>query len=81
MAQAVRHRTLTAEARFRTWVSTCGICGGQSGIETGTFLRFPLSVSFHRVSPYPHIIWGTNNRPVYGRSSETKSHHIEMNSN
>ena len=35
MAQAVRRRPLTAEARVRSRVSTCGICGGQSGTGTG----------------------------------------------
>jgi hypothetical protein len=35
MAQAISRRPLTAEARFRSRVSPCGICGGQSGTETG----------------------------------------------
>jgi hypothetical protein len=35
MAQAVSRRPLTTEARVRSPVSPCGICGGQSGTETG----------------------------------------------
>jgi hypothetical protein len=35
MAQAVSRRPLTAEARVRSRVSPCGICGGQSGTGTG----------------------------------------------
>jgi hypothetical protein len=35
MAQAVSRRPLTADARVRSRVSTCGICGGQSGTGTG----------------------------------------------
>jgi hypothetical protein len=33
--QAVSRRPLTAEARVRSRVSPCGICGGQSGTGTG----------------------------------------------
>jgi hypothetical protein len=35
MAQVVSHRPLTAEARVRARVNSCGICGGQSGTGTG----------------------------------------------
>jgi hypothetical protein len=35
MPQAVFRRPLTAEAQFRSRVSPCGICDGQSGIGTG----------------------------------------------
>jgi hypothetical protein len=41
MAPAVSRRPLTAEARVRSRVSPCGICGGQSGTGTG----FSLSTS------------------------------------
>jgi hypothetical protein len=74
MAQAVRHRPLTAEVR----VSPCGIYGGQSGTGTvffSEFFSFTLSISFHRGCPCSYIIRGTNNRPVGGRSSETVAVH------
>jgi hypothetical protein len=35
MAQAVSRRPHTSEARVRSRVSPCGICGGQSGTRTG----------------------------------------------
>jgi hypothetical protein len=35
MAQAVSRRPPTAEARVRSRVSSCGVCGGQSGTGTG----------------------------------------------
>ena len=52
MAQAVSRRPLTAEARFRSRVSPCGFCGGQSGAGTGfsPSTPFPLPISFHLCS-------------------------------
>jgi hypothetical protein len=35
IAQPVSRRLPTSEARFRSWVSSCGICGGQRGTGTG----------------------------------------------
>jgi hypothetical protein len=53
MAQAVSRRPPTAEARVRSRVSPCRVCGGQSGTGTGFFLEyfgFLLSISFHPCS-------------------------------
>jgi hypothetical protein len=53
MTQALSPRPSIAEARVRSRVSPCGICGGQSGTGTGSFSEYfgvPLSVSFHRCS-------------------------------
>jgi hypothetical protein len=52
-----------------------GDCDGQSYTGKGflKFLRFPLLSWFHRGSPCSYIIFGMNNRPVGGRSSETRS--------
>jgi hypothetical protein len=40
MAQAVSRWPLTAEARVRSQVSPCGICGGQSDPGTDFFLEY-----------------------------------------
>jgi hypothetical protein len=68
------------EARVRAWVNPCGICG-RSG--TGTRLSTSSSVFSCQyqstVARHAHVLWGMNNRPVGGRSSETQSHPIDMN--
>jgi hypothetical protein len=53
MTQAVSRRPVIAEARFRSRVSLCEICGGQSGTGTGFFpeyLGVPLLISFNQFS-------------------------------
>jgi hypothetical protein len=48
MAQAVSRRPLSVEARVRSQVNPCGICGGQSGTETGFSPSTSVSpCSFH----------------------------------
>jgi hypothetical protein len=47
MAQAVSPRSPTAEARVRSQVNPCGICGGQSGTGMGfspSTLIFPCEL-------------------------------------
>jgi hypothetical protein len=52
MAQAVSRRPLTAEAQVRSRLSPCGLCGGQSGTETG----FPRVLWFSPVSFIPSVL-------------------------
>jgi hypothetical protein len=73
MAQAVSHRPLTAEARARSRVSPCGICGGQSGNGTGfspSTSVFPCQfhstgAPLHRKTKRKtnHLITGLHNKP------------------
>jgi hypothetical protein len=51
MAQAVSRRPLTAEAQVRALVSTCGICGGQSGTGTDFYSSFS-AFSCHCLPPW-----------------------------
>jgi hypothetical protein len=60
MAQAVSRRPLTAEARVRSRVSPCGICGGQSGNGTG----FSPSTS---VFPFQ---FHSNGAPLQGKTKK-----------
>jgi hypothetical protein len=54
ISQAVSHRLLTAAARVRTQVGSCGICGGQSGTGAGFLrvLRFPLPILILPTAPH-----------------------------
>jgi hypothetical protein len=58
MAQAVSRRPPTAEARGRSRVGPCGICGGQSG--TGT--------DFSPVFPYQFLSTGA---PLQGKTKKS----------
>jgi hypothetical protein len=54
MAQVISRRPLTAEARVRTRVTPCAICGGQSGTDTSfspSSSVFPVTRSFRRRCP------------------------------
>jgi hypothetical protein len=52
MAQAVSRRPLTAEARVRSRISPCEICGEQSGTGTG----FSPSCRFSPVNFIPPVL-------------------------
>jgi hypothetical protein len=45
------------------------------------FLGFTLSISSYRGCPHSYSIWGMNDMPFGGRSSETLSHPSVMNNN
>jgi hypothetical protein len=83
VVQAVSRRPLIAEILVRAQFSPCGIYSGQTGTGTDfspSFFVISLSVSFYHVSPYSYIIWGMDNKLDGGRSSETSSRPIDMNS-
>ena len=56
MAQAVSRRPLTAEIRFRSRVSVCGICGGQSGTVTGSFQSTSVFSSIFHSTGAPLLV-------------------------
>jgi hypothetical protein len=77
VAQGLSCRPLSAESRVLAQVSHCGICGGQSGIESGftsSYLVFTCKYYF-TVALHSYIIFGS------GRSSETQSLTIDNNNN
>ena len=72
MAQAVSRRPLTADARVRSRVSPCGMCGGQSGTGTGfSPSNYVFPRQFHSTGVSLHgktkaliiIIRGLHNKP------------------
>jgi hypothetical protein len=69
MALVVSRRPLTAEARIRTRVNPCGICGGHSGTGTGfspSSSVFPCQ--YHStVAVQTYIIWGMRNMLTLSR--------------
>jgi hypothetical protein len=54
MTHGISCRLITAEARASAHVSSCWICTGQSGTDTG----FALSISFHRCFLFIHVSSG-----------------------
>jgi hypothetical protein len=66
IAQAVSRRLLTAAARVRAQVKSCGIYGGKSGAGAGFLrvLRFPLPILIRPTASHSSsIIRGLYNRP------------------
>jgi hypothetical protein len=64
----------------RPWVSPCGICCGQMALgQVSLRLRFSPCFYHSTVALRTHIIWGMNNGPIGGRSSETWSRSIDIN--
>jgi hypothetical protein len=53
MAEAISRRPVIAEARVRSRVSPCGICGGQSGTGTG-FSRVLRLFAVSIITPMLH---------------------------
>ena len=69
MAQAVSRRPLIAEARVRSHVSLCGICGGQSG--TGTVFFSPSTSGFPCQLHY-------TDAPLIGKTKKTNHLHNRL---
>jgi hypothetical protein len=65
MAQAVSRRPLTAEVRFRAWLSPCVICCGRSDTGTGfspSSSVFPCQCH-SSMTPYSYNTWSMISRP------------------
>jgi hypothetical protein len=58
MAQVVSRRPLTAEARDHVLVNSCGIYGGQSGIETGFSPSSSVFLCHYHSTVHSHISYG-----------------------
>jgi hypothetical protein len=84
MAQAVRHRLLTAEIRVRFQGSPKGICGGRSDIWTGVSpgkFGFPISIiprNLH-IHKYhlPTTIYELSNSSVVKNTLQQQTMHVQ----
>jgi hypothetical protein len=82
IAQAFSRPLPNAKARVRYHITSCGICGGQSGTGAGLLrvLRFPLPILIPPNAVYSSIIRGCYNRPFRGRRTKwTQSHPTPRN--
>jgi hypothetical protein len=70
MAKAVIHRPLTAEARVRARVCSCGFVEDKVALRH-VFLKSSSAFPCHYHSTGISYNWGMSNEPVGGRSSET----------
>jgi hypothetical protein len=74
IAQVVSCLLLTAAARVRAQVRSCGICGGQSDTGAGSLrvLRFPLSIliALTASDSSASIIRSWYERPISGRRTK-----------
>jgi hypothetical protein len=78
MDQAVSRQSVGAKIRESARISTCGICDGQSGTETGFSPSYSvLPHQYHyTVAVHTHIPSGEmNNRSVGGRFRDSASPH------
>jgi hypothetical protein len=79
IAQAVSCRLPTSAAHVRSQVTSCGICGGQSGTEAGFLrvFRFSLPILIPPSAPYPSLsIRNWYNRPNNGRRTKWTQCHL-----
>jgi hypothetical protein len=85
VAQIVSSRLPTAASRVQARVSSCGICGGQSGTWAGFLrvLRSPLPIRISPTAPQSSstIIWGRYGSPKQWPhyQVESVSHHEKRN--
>jgi hypothetical protein len=77
IAQAVSRRLPIAAARLPPHITSCGICGGQSGIgkDFPRVLRFPLPILIPPTAPHSSIIRGQYSRPISGRRTKWTQFH------
>jgi hypothetical protein len=71
-AQAVSRRPPTAEARVRSRVSPCGVCGGQSGTETGFSPRVLRFSPVNFIPPLFHYLEQWRNWSPFSSSSSQR---------
>jgi hypothetical protein len=73
IAEAIRSRFSTSEARVRAQIRSCGICDGLSGIGAGFLraFRFLLTILIPPTAPHSSsIMRGWYNRPISGRRTK-----------